>query len=138
VRIVLVDPPRGVVFALQRGRNELAGAASSLGALLSFDFTLCAEERPGGLVGWTGEFVQGRPGGKFVYVNSGTLAGQEGSGWTRRAKIGLESVGWDLARDVALRPGSRLEVRVAGKARDGGPACASVPLLDGGWRAVWA
>jgi len=35
-----------------------------------------------------------------------------------------------LAGDVAL------EARIEGTARDGGPACATVPLLGDGWRLV--
>jgi hypothetical protein len=35
-----------------------------------------------------------------------------------------------------IRSGRRLEARFNGTARDGGPACATVPLLDGGWRTV--
>jgi len=33
----------------------------------------------------------------------------------------------------ALRGGGRLEARIAGRGRDGSPACASVPLLVPGW-----
>jgi hypothetical protein len=69
-----------------------------------------------------------------VYVNSGTLAGQVDSRWTRRAKIHLEGISWELIERALASPGTVLEARIAGMARDGGPACATVPLLDGGWR----
>ena len=68
-----------------------------------------------------------------MYVNSGTLAGQAESLWTRRAKVTLQALKWAVVDRVASESGSRLEVRITGTARDGGPACASVPLLDGGW-----
>jgi hypothetical protein len=32
------------------------------------------------------------------------------------------------------KKGAMLEARIAGTAKDGGPACATVPLLGGGWR----
>jgi hypothetical protein len=137
-RIVLVAPPAGPTFALQRGKQELAGAAVSNGQDMQFEFTFQAEERAGGAVRFSGEFVQGPAGGKFIYVNSGTLAGDSGSAWTRRAKVSLESLTWAVVSGVAARSGARLEARVSGVAKDGGPACASVPLLSGGWRPATA
>ncbi len=41
--------------------------------------------RADGLPNFLGPFVQGPPVGLFVYVNSGTLAGQSDSCWTRRS-----------------------------------------------------
>jgi hypothetical protein len=35
---------------------------------------------------------------------------------------------------VTAAPGSVLEARIAGRGRDGSPACASVRLLGEGWR----
>lgn len=67
-----------------------------------------------------------------MYVNSGASAGQADSCWTRRAKIGLKEIGWDLV-DRALAQSSSLEAKIAGKAGDGGPACATVRLLGVGW-----
>ena len=137
-RIVLVAPPTGPTFALQRGKRELAGAAVSNGQDLQFEFTFQAEEGAGGGVRFSGEFVQGPAGGKFIYVNSGTLAGDGGSPWTRRAKVSLESLTWAVVSGVVARPRACLEARVSGVAKDGGPACASVPLLGGGWQTVTA
>lgn len=136
-RIVLVAPPSGATFALQRGQANLAGVAVSTGQNMQFDFVFQAEEGSVGRVRFSGEFVQGPAGGKFVYVNSGTLAGMPGAGWTRRrAKVSLESLTWAAIRRVAAQPGACLEARISGVAKDGGPACASVPLLNDGWGAV--
>src|SRR5262245_7496944 len=121
------------MFALQRGRRELGAAATSRGMDLRFDFTLLAHPAADGSTRFSGEFAQGRAGGQFVYVNSGTLAGQTESCWTRRAKVGLQMLDWATVERVAAKPGSVLRARIAGVGRDGGPACASVPLLDGGW-----
>ena len=71
-RIVLIAPPAGPTFALQRGKRELARAAVSNGQDMQFEFTFQAEERAGGGVRFSDEFVQGPAGGKFIYVNSGT------------------------------------------------------------------
>jgi hypothetical protein len=135
-RIVLVAPPAGPTFALQRGSGGIARVAISTGQDLQIESTFQAEERPGGRVRFSGEFVQGPAGGKFIYVNSGTLAGDLRSAWTRRAKVSLESLTWAVVSAVAARPGVRVEARISGVAKDGGPACASVPLLNGGWQLV--
>jgi hypothetical protein len=78
--------------------------------------------------------VQGPPGGRFVYVNVGTYAAQPDSPWGRRAKVPLGGI-TDALLDAALAsPGAVLEAAFAGRGRDGGPSCATVPLLGGGWR----
>ena len=40
LRIVVVDPPAGVVFALRRGKQELVSPTMATGADLSFDLTV--------------------------------------------------------------------------------------------------
>jgi hypothetical protein len=132
LRIILVDPPRGVRFAVQQGRSGLVGGAVARGSDLRFDFTIKASRSADGSLRLGGEFVQGPAGGKFIYINSGTSAGQPSSPWTRRAKVGLKTLTW-LMIQRAMSKGACLQVRIAGKSRDGGPACATVPLLDGGW-----
>ena len=132
-KIVLVAPPKGVIFAVQHGRHDLGPAVVSEGKDLEFEFSFLVQPGVDGSPRYSGEHVQGPAGGKFVYVNSGTLAGQTVSGWTRRAKIGLQTLSWATLERVASEPGSFLQARIAGTGRDGGPACATVPLLDGGW-----
>ena len=132
-RIVLVTPPVGVAFALQRGKRELASVFVSTAVDLQLDFHIQVERTSAGSVQFSGEFVQGPPGGKFVYVNSGTLAGQANSCWTRRAKVNLELLKWPVIHRVTSEPATFLEARISGTGRDGGPACASVPILGGGW-----
>ena len=135
LRITLVAPPPGVTFRLQRGRHGLDPAAEASEAHLSFDFRLRVHgDREGGPPNLRGECAQGPPAGRFVYVNSGTSAGQPGSCWTRRAKVPLAGITWDLIEQALARPASPLEARIAGTARDGGPACATVPLLGRGWK----
>jgi hypothetical protein len=135
LRITLVHPPRGVVFCLQRGKAEIVSPVRATGDDLSFDFTLRVRDgRPDGLPNFLGPFTQGPPSGRFVYVNSGTSAGQADSRWTRRAKIQLSGISWPLIEEALAAPDAVLEARIAGVSRDGGPACATVPLLDGGWR----
>ena len=121
-----MSPPAGVAFAIQRGKRELAPVFVSTGADLPLDFGIQVERTSGGTLRFTGEFVQRPPGGKSVYVNSGTLAGQAKSPWTRRAKVSLEMLKWPLIHQVTSAPGTLLEARISGIGCDGGPACASV------------
>jgi len=131
MRIVAEKPPVGVAFAVQLGRHQLAPMRPS-GGDLAFEFALRVKFEPGGRVVFLGPAAQGPPRERFVYVNSGTSAGQVESCWTRRAKVKLASIDADLARQALS--GGVLEARIAATGRDGGPACASVPLLGGSWR----
>lgn len=134
LRITLAGPPHGVLFCLQAGMGELIGQQRSTGEDLIFDFVIrVAEAGTGGMPRFLGHFVQGPPSARFVYICSGTYAGESDSSWSRRAKIPLYGITAELVEQMRKTPSSRLEVRINGKARDGGPACATVPLLDG-WR----
>ncbi len=130
LRIVVVGPPSGATFAVQQGRTDLLAPINVSASSLIFEFPVSVADAASDPPRLTGEFAQGPPSGRFVYVNSGTLAGQTKSCWTRRAKVPLTSISKTLLRSALT--GSRiLEARVFGKARDGGPACATVPLLVG-------
>ncbi|HEX6163101.1 MAG TPA: DUF5990 family protein [Vicinamibacterales bacterium] len=133
-RITVLDPPRGVVFRLQRGRSELVPPSKESGSALTFDFTLRVESGADGQLRLLGPFAQGPPAKRFVYVNSGKQAGQAESCWDRRAKVQLGSVDASLI-EQATTSGAVIEAQIAGTGRDGGPACATVPLVSG-WRVV--
>lgn len=136
LRITIVDPPAGVVFGLQRGEGDVVSPRQSGGEPLSFDFDILVREasssEPARL---TGPFVKGPINARFVYINSGTLAGQADSRWTRRAKVPLQAISPVLIEKALARPGTLLEARINGTAADGGPTCAMVSLRDGGWAA---
>ena len=136
LRIVMERPPAGAVIALQRGatgKAMLVAPVSVSQDALVFDFavTVSGAGADGG-PRLLGPCVQGPPGGRFVYLNSGTYAGAPGRSGGRRAKVPLGGISWALIE--ALPAGGRLEAHIAGTARDGGVACASVPLLPPGWR----
>lgn len=133
LRITLFNPPKGVMFAVQRGKAELETPLMASGENLSFNFAVRVGDREDERPNFLGPFAQGPRGGRFVYVNSGTLAGQADSCWTRRAKVGLMGIGWDLVDQILAQPSLLLEAQIAGKAGDGGPACATVRLLGDGW-----
>ena len=128
IRIVLVSPPADVTFAVQRGKDELVSQLRSTGADVAFDVTIGIVQSDG-QTDFRGPFVQGPRGGRFVYVNSGTLAGDAAAGWTRRAKIALGGISAELIAALDAKPKHVLRARIAGTAKDGKPAAASVPLL---------
>lgn len=130
-RIVITDPPAGVAMKVQKGRDELLGCTHAAGSALTFEFSVLADlasEAPNFL----GPYAQGPKDARFVYVNSGTYAGQEDTCWSRRAKLSLMSISKEMIETVLRSPGSRLETSVNGLGRDGGPVCASVKGLE--WR----
>ena len=137
LRITVVEPPPEVVFALQLGRAELQPPTRSAAGSIRFDFTVRARAagESGALV-LLGPATQGTPRSRFVYINSGTYAGDPSSCWSRRAKVPLAGISPKLLRELKAVPGSRLEARITGSAKDGGPVCASVPLLGQGWSRV--
>jgi hypothetical protein len=137
LRIVIEDPVPVVAIAVQKGASgkaELVPPASASPQALAFELEVTAAGAlPDGRPRFLGPCVQGPPAARFVYLCVGQMAGQPGSPWTRRVKVPLGGLDWPLIE--ALAPGQRLTARIAGRARDGGPACASVPLLGAGWSA---
>jgi len=81
---------------------------------------------------FAGPAVHGKRGERFFYLSwSGERAGH--CERFRRIKIHLRDLtAAQLARFI--KTGGTLEARVHAVAKDGGPACASVPLLGGGWK----
>jgi hypothetical protein len=130
IRITVIEPPAGVRFGVQRGRSDVADTQHSAGEPLVFAFFLNVADAGSKPVRFTGEFAQGPASARFVYINSGTLAGHIGSCWTRRAKVPLSGVTPELLAE-AMAKNLTLATEIAGRAKDGGPACASVKLLSG-------
>jgi hypothetical protein len=141
LRIVLRRPPPGVKFALQKGKSNAAGDAELVPPTrtttdsIAFDFPVRVDISKDDAPRFLGEFAQGPPATRFVYVNSGRRAGQTGTAWDRRAKISLTDIGADLLRSANETPGTVLEIEIEGTGDDGGPVCASVKKSSG-WRLV--
>ena len=117
------------MLAVQRGRSDLLNPVLSKGADLVFEFPVTVADIDADPVRLTGEFSQGPAAGRFVYINCGTMAGQNETCWTRRAKVPLVGITKPLIETLMKRKNTVLETAIHGKARDGGPACATVPLL---------
>ena len=136
LRIILVQPPTGVEFRLQQGRADLIAPTRTTPQEIQFDFSLRLGVPRGDRPNFVGPAAQGPPASRFVYVNSGRRAGQQDVYWDRRAKVHLVGIKNADVRAALEDDSVVLEARIAGTAGDGGPACATVPLLGGAWRLV--
>jgi len=135
IRVIVVGPPPGVRFAVQRGRSELLEPSVEQRDTIQFDFVLrLGSPLPDGSPNFAGEFAQGPPADRFVYINSGTLAGQPDSCWTRRAKLKLMALPRQFVEAAAVASETVIEARILGTLGDGGPVCASVKPQDVAWR----
>lgn len=142
LRITLHRVPPGVAFALQKGKSGVHGNVELVQATrrdldsLSFDFSVRVEQaKTGARPRFLGDFTQGPPDKRFVYVNSGRSAGQADTFWNRRAKIPLTTISGALIDKVRSKPESILEIEIEGTSKDGGPVCASL-LSSTEWRSV--
>ena len=137
MRIVLVDPPAGIDYGIQHGSGstyETLSVQQAQHGDVSFDFSIrVADNRKDGAPNFLGPIVQGPSAGRFIYVDVGTYAGQKNTPWARRMKIPLGELTWVLIKKARSKPGQMLIARIRGTGKDGGPVCATVPLI-GGWQ----
>jgi len=136
LRIVVRRPPAGVRFAMQRGPTataELIPPARVDVDSLSFEITVRLGIPRGPKLRFLGPYVHVAPESRFLYINSGQLAGDPGSCWSRRAKVWLKAITADHIEAVLQKQGAVLEAEIEGTGRDGGPVCASTNVL-GEWR----
>lgn len=133
VRIVLESPPPGVDYGLQKGGGsnyEVMQKQRSKTGDLQFEFSARVKEGKDGLPVFLGPFVHGPPQERFVYLDIGTYAGQTDTPWSRRLKIPLRGITWDLVKQSS-RPAHVLETHVPGTGKDGSPSCATVKPFSG-------
>ena len=134
LQIILVKPTPGVMFGLQKGSGsnyETVQKQIPVSDSLSFKFAITdkgdrsKDEYPR----FSGSFVQGPAGSKFVYIGIGTYAGQPDSIWSRRLKIPLTGITWNDIQSLSEL--SILQTSVPGTGKDGGPNCATVKPFAG-------
>lgn len=147
LRIVCKNPPSperfGAEFGLQDNSTTAvwvihAGTISPNG---DRSFECECRVRPQAKMGapnFLGPFVQGGAQERFLYLSwrprAWFLADPEPpcGTWRRRMKVHLRSITWEQIDEV-LKLNGVLEAVVQGTGPDGGPSCASVPLIGGGW-----
>ena len=137
IEITLVSPPNGVLYALQKGKDVRLAHQRSDGTNLDFHLTLTlAGQLDSGAPRFTGPFAQGSADERFVYINIGASAGDHLSPWSRRAKIHISGITWEMVEQVQEKPGSSIHARFAGTDKKGEPTCASLRPIDGGWELI--
>lgn len=128
-RVIVNGPLRGVKTRVQKGKDELLEPSSISDSALSFEFDISVDVS-GDSVNFLGKFAQGPKDSRFVYVNSGTYAGQSDTAWARRAKLSLMSITKQQIQKAIEDRGSLMETTMPGIGRDGGPTCASVKGIE--------
>jgi hypothetical protein len=134
-RIILESPPPGVDFGLQKGGGkdfEVMQKQRSKTGDLQFEFSARIKEGKDGAPVLLGPFVHGPPQERFIYLDIGTYAGQSDTPWSRRLKIPLRGIDWDMVKQ-ASREKNVLETHVPGTAKDGSPSCATLKPFAG-WK----
>ena len=125
MRIVIENPVPGVLHSLQaKDGHPLDPKRSRAGESLAFDFPVRIAPGPK----YFGDQVRREgPVRRFVYVRIGQSAGDRASPWSRRMKIDIHDLEQGLLDRAAA--GGVVEITVDGTAKDGTPACATVPPL---------
>ena len=147
LRVICKAPPdpdqHRAIFGLQDNSTAAhwtlhAGIKKANG---DFVFGCDARVRPNARTGdpnFLGDFVHGKPDERFLYLSwrpkecPPVQPAMGSSRWSRRMKIHLSGITWQQIEE-ATQAGAVLEASVQGTGKDGGPSCASVPLLGGGW-----
>ena len=139
LRIVLENPPVGVDFGLQKGRGseyETIQRQRSKGKDLYFELILGVKStRKDGMPTFIGPLVQGPPQKRFIYIDIGTYAGQTNTCWSRRLKVPLSGITWDMINQLPSDSDAVLETRVPGTGRDSGSNCGTVKPFAG-WKLI--
>lgn len=133
MRIRVLRPVAGVTMKVQRGKYELLAPTTGSKGELVFEFPITAD-LSNVTPNFLGKYAQGPKDSRFIYVNSGSYAGQADTCWNRRAKISLMDITRDEIEEVIDSAAKRLEVSFEGAGRDGGPTCASVKGIK--WKVV--
>ncbi|MBX3747056.1 MAG: hypothetical protein KF833_17245 [Verrucomicrobiae bacterium] len=147
LRVVCKAPPdpdqHGAIFGLQDNSTAAhwslhAGTRTSSGDIVfGCDVRVRANARTAD-PNFLGDYVHGKPDERFLYLSWRPRDWRSGQPerasprWQRRMKIHLGTVTWEQIEE-ATQSGGVLGATVEGTGKDGGPNCASVPLLGNGW-----
>lgn len=126
LRIILEKPTPATDFGIQEGNGHnyvTLQKQKSMGEDLTFDVTVRVKPSADGSPVFLGAITQGSPKERFVYIDIGRAAGQLDTLWSRRLKIPLKSITWELIQQLETKQPAVLEVRVPGVGKDGGPNC---------------
>ena len=133
LRVIVEKPPGGVDFGVQEGHgNDYKTVQKQRFTQqdLRFEFPIRVIENKDGQPNFLGSFAQGPASGRFIYLDIGTCAGQTNTPWSRRLKIPLAGITWEMI-EQASDASVVIEARVPGTGRDGGPTCGTVKQFSG-------
>ncbi len=122
LRLILKRPTPGVDFGLQNGQGstyEVVQKQRSDGSDLQFEFAVKVKTDKAGAPDFRGPFVQGPRGDRYFYIDIGIYAGQANTQWSRRLKVPLSCITWELINSQSVLVG-----KIPGTGKDGGPSCA--------------
>lgn len=123
LRLILKRPTPGVDFALQEGHGSkyktVQKQRSGANKDLKFEFPVTVKTAKDSAPDFAGLYVQGARGDRYFYIDIGTYAGQTNTPWSRRLKVPLSCITWEL-----VNSGSTLVGEIPGTGNDGGPSCA--------------
>ena len=136
LQIILTQPPPNVLFGLQKGSGNIYETvqkqkSASQDLLFTFSIKIKGDKGADAFPKFSGRFVQGPAAAKFVYIDIGTCAGQTDTPWSRRLKVPLTGITWEVID--SLSSDAILQTSVPGTGKDGGPNCATVKPFEG-WR----
>lgn len=124
LRLTIADPAPGVAYSLQDKKSRPVRMVVAAEQPLSFDVPVVVPPGPR----FMGDFVRREgPSRRFVYIAIGAEAGESSSPWSRRANIDIHDLPTELLERALA--GSIVEAVLPGRAKDGGPACATVRPL---------
>jgi hypothetical protein len=131
MRLVIDNPVAGVLHSLQDKKSAPVDPKTARrGKPLVFAFPIRFGPGPK----FYGEHVRSEgPTRRFFYIAIGQQAGQKDSCWSRRMKIDIAEIPMAMLEKAAK--GKVIEGAINGTAKDGSPACATVPLTKP-WRVV--
>ena len=103
----------------------------SEGKDLVFEFEAGIKVNKENISTFKGPFIQGPSDNKFVYMDTGTCAGQQDSTWSRRLKIPIANIAWNRIRQLSPALQYILETKVPGTIKDGRSGCGTAKFS--GW-----
>jgi len=134
LRIILEKPVNGVDYGVQKGKGagyETVQKQKATSSNLIFEISIATKVDGKGNYTFSGPFIQGTPGERFIYIDIGTYAGQKDTPWSRRLKIPLTGISNTIIDSSSAQ--KVIVIKVPGTGKDGGPNCATVNPFYG-WK----
>jgi hypothetical protein len=131
--IVIEKPPAGIMYGIQKGSGnnfETFQKQISAGGDIGFEVEALVKTGKEGHPDFSGPFIQGPPGGRFIYLGIGSYAGQTDGAFNGRLKVPLPKLSSVILSQLE-GPG-QLRARIPGtNPKNGRPSMATVQPTDG-------